>query len=71
MRSPVSGTIVEINQEVAKQPALVNTDAYGNWVVRLKPEKFAAEVSLLTPGAQAAEKYKPVIDEWGIEGGHA
>jgi glycine cleavage system H protein len=69
MRSPVTGTIVEINQEVAKKPALVNADAYANWVVRLKPEKLAADLALLTPGAEATEKYKPVIDEWGIEGG--
>jgi len=69
MRSPVTGTIVEINQEVAKKPALVNADAYANWVVRLKPEKLDAELAQLTPGAEATEKYKPVIDEWGIEGG--
>jgi glycine cleavage system H protein len=69
MRSPVGGTIVEINQEVAKRPALVNGDAYANWVVRLKPEKLAAELGLLTPGAEAAAKYKPIIDEWGVEGG--
>jgi glycine cleavage system H protein len=69
MRSPVTGTIIEINQEVAKKPALINDDAYANWVARLKPEKLAEELALLTPGAEAAEKYKPVIDEWGIEGG--
>jgi len=36
-------------------------------VVRLKPEKLSAELQLLTPGAAAAEKYKPIVDEWGIE----
>jgi glycine cleavage system H protein len=69
MRSPVTGTIIEVNQEVAKKPALVNSDAYANWVVRLKPEKLDAELALLTPGAQAVEKYKPIVDEWGIEAG--
>ncbi len=69
MRSPVTGTIVEVNQEVAKKPALINADAYANWVARLRPEKLDAELALLTPGAAAAEKYQPVIDEWGIEGG--
>jgi len=67
MRSPVSGTISAINGEIAKKPALVNADAYANWVIRLKPEKLSAELQLLTPGLQAAEKYKPIIDEWGIE----
>jgi glycine cleavage system H protein len=69
MRSPVTGRIVEINQEVAKTPALINGDAYANWVARLKPEKLAVELALLTPGAEAAEKYQPIIDDWGIEGG--
>lgn len=68
MRSPVAGTIVEVNQKVANQPALINSDAYANWVVRLKPEKLAADLALLSPGAEAAEKYKPVIDDWGIDG---
>ncbi len=68
MRSPVAGTIAEINQEVANKPALINGDAYANWVVRLKPEKLAAELALLSPGVEAAEKYKPVIDDWGIDG---
>lgn len=69
MRSPVTGTIVNVNQEIAKTPTLINGDAYANWVVRLKPEKLAAEMALLTPGAEAAEQYKPIIDDWGIEGG--
>jgi len=69
MRSPVSGSVVVVNQEVAKKPALVNGDAYGQWVVRLKPEKLASELAQLTPGTEAAEKYKPIIDEWGVERG--
>jgi len=68
LRSPVTGTVVEVNPDVAKRPALVNGDAYGNWVARLKPEKLAAELALLTPGKDAAEKYKPIVDEWGVQG---
>jgi glycine cleavage system H protein len=68
MRSPVAGTVVEVNQAVAKKPALVNGDAYENWVVRLKPDKLPEELALLTPGKDAAEKYKPIVDEWGIQG---
>jgi len=68
MRSPVAGTIVEVNQAVAKKPALVNGDPYGNWVARLKPDQLAAELALLTPGKDAAEKYKPIVDEWGVQG---
>lgn len=69
MRAPVTGTIVETNQEVAKKPALVNGNPYANWVVRLKPERLDAELALLTAGAEAKNKYEPIIDEWGIDGG--
>ena len=34
---PVSGTITELNPELANSPELVNTDPYGNgWMVKLK-----------------------------------
>ncbi len=66
MRSPVTGTVVEINDAVKKKATLVNEDPYANWVVRIRPDKLAEERGLLTPGAEAAEKYKPIIDDWGI-----
>jgi glycine cleavage system H protein len=34
---PVSGTITELNPDLANSPELVNTDPYGNgWMVKLK-----------------------------------
>jgi len=71
MRSPIKGTVEEVNQEVAKHPSLVNGDAYAHWVARLRPENLEADLAQLKTGAQAAEGYKPIIDEWGIEGGKA
>ena len=69
MRSPVAGTVEEVNAEVAKKPSLVNGDAYAHWVVRLRPENLEADLAQLTSGAEAVEGYKPIIDEWCIEGG--
>ena len=35
--SPVSGSVVEVNQAVVDNPALVNTDPYGaGWFFKLK-----------------------------------
>src|SRR3954469_2372317 len=35
--SPVSGEIVEVNKAVSDNPALVNTDSYGNgWFYKIK-----------------------------------
>lgn len=66
MRSPVTGTVESVNTDLAKQPTLVNQDAYQTWVARIRPEKLADELPLLTPGGEAAAKYGPIIDEWGI-----
>lgn len=67
MRSPLSGVILEANEEVTSNPALVNEDPYTNWVVCLKPEALDKEIGLLVKGSEAAERYKRIIDEWGIQ----
>ncbi len=51
--SPVSGQVVEVNQAVANDPALVNKDPYGNgWFFKVKLSQ-PAELEKLLP----AEKY--------------
>lgn len=34
--SPVSGTIVERNEDVIKKPELLNKDSYENWLLKIK-----------------------------------
>jgi glycine cleavage system H protein len=34
--SPVSGTVVEINEALEEQPELVNADAFENWIIKVK-----------------------------------
>ena len=34
--SPVSGTVVEINESLEEQPELVNADAFENWIIKVK-----------------------------------
>ncbi|GGO15387.1 glycine cleavage system H protein [Microbispora rosea subsp. aerata] len=55
--APVSGEIVEINQAVADEPSLINSDPYGEgWLFRVRvegePEDLlsAAEYAALTSG---------------------
>jgi glycine cleavage system H protein len=47
--SPVSGTVAEVNEEVVKNPALVNSDPYGaGWFYTIKlshPEEAEALLS--------------------------
>ncbi len=34
--SPVSGTVVEVNEALEDQPELINQDAFGNWIMKVK-----------------------------------
>lgn len=34
--SPVSGVVVETNQELEDQPELINQDAYANWIIKVR-----------------------------------
>lgn len=34
--SPVSGLIVEINEELEDHPELINQDAFANWIIKVK-----------------------------------
>ena len=33
--SPVSGTVVEVNEVLDDQPELINQDAYENWIIKV------------------------------------
>ena len=53
--APVSGTIVEVNQAIADNPALVNEDPLGaGWFFKLKPTAPAELESLLDEVAYTA-----------------
>jgi len=44
--SPLDGEVVEVNQEVIDDPALLNRDAFAAWLVRIR---FTELPTLLTP----------------------
>lgn len=40
--SPVSGSVVEVNEELLTNPALINHDAYHEgWIVKINPEDIS------------------------------
>ncbi|ODP31196.1 glycine cleavage system protein GcvH [Pandoraea sp. ISTKB] len=55
VHSPVSGEIIEVNQEVPGSPDLINGDAYGNWLFRVKPSNTAELDKLLNAEQYAAK----------------
>jgi len=57
--APVSGEVVEVNEELEDSPELVNSDAFGDgWLFKVKMEDAAELEDLLD-----AEGYKNSIDE--------
>ena len=49
--SPVSGTIIEINNALEGEPELINQDAYENWIIKVELADPAELDSLLDAAA--------------------
>jgi glycine cleavage system H protein len=60
--APASGTVTEVNGELATAPEKINKDAHGSWMVKLTL-KNASELS----GLLSAADYEKFVAE---EGGH-
>jgi glycine cleavage system H protein len=56
--SPVSGTVIAVNEELANSPELVNSAPYDSWFFKLEPSDTSELDKLLDPMA-----YKAAIGE--------
>lgn len=57
--APIDGTVVEINEDLANDPEIINADPYGDgWIVKLQPNDDIDEDAMLTP-----EAYQELLDE--------
>jgi glycine cleavage system H protein len=46
--SPLSGTVVAVNEKVLNDPECILQDPYGEgWLIRLKPSRFDTEIKTL------------------------
>jgi glycine cleavage system H protein len=52
--SPVSGTVVEVNENLADEPGLINKDAMANWIIKVELSDLAELESLLDEEAYKA-----------------
>jgi len=52
--SPVSGTVVEVNEALEDQPELLNQDAYENWIIKVELSDKAELESLMDAKAYEA-----------------
>lgn len=51
---PVSGKVVEVNEEVADDSTLLNKDPYGAWIIKVEMSDPSELDSLLAPAAYEA-----------------
>jgi glycine cleavage system H protein len=62
--SPVSGTVVRINEAVTDAPEQINEDPYGSWIVELELTAWEEDRGLLIDGpAYAAEVQRKAAEE--------
>lgn len=55
--SPVSGEVVEVNEALVDNPELINEDAFGNWIIKVKMSDPSELDNLMD-----AEAYKKVCE---------
>lgn len=69
IRSPVTGTISEVNVNLRANAGLIHTDPYGQgWLVVIKPEKLEEELKSLLYQTTAVEWYKADIEKYKTTG---
>ena len=60
LKVPISGTIAELNEEVLKNPSLINEDPYGRgWIALIEPTDLEAELKDLIKGSD-----KETLEAW-------
>lgn len=55
--APVSGVVVAVNSEMDSTPEAINSDPYGAWMFKMKPDNAADVAALLDAAA-----YQAVVD---------
>ncbi len=60
LKTPLTGEITELNDEVLKTPSIINDDPYGKgWIAVLTPENLDAEIGDLIKGSD-----KEALEAW-------
>jgi glycine cleavage system H protein len=56
VHSPISGEIIEVNEEVEDTPEMVNEDPYGAWLIRVTPSNLDEDLAKL----MSPEEYEEI-----------
>ena len=60
VNAPVSGVVIEINQELEDTPELVNDDPYGSWFFKVRP---SASIEKELAALMDADAYTKFVEE--------
>lgn len=60
LKSPVSGTVLEVNDSLEDKPESINEDAYANWIIKVELSDKAELENLMD-----AENYAKFCEEQG------
>lgn len=60
LKSPVSGTVLEVNELLEDKPESINEDAYANWIIKLELTDTAELDNLMS-----AEEYAKFCEKQG------
>lgn len=56
--APVSGEVIEVNEELEDAPEKINEDPYGAWIAKIKPSNLEEELKELMDANAYAEYLK-------------
>lgn len=68
LRSPVSGTLVAVNEQLQSRPGLINSDPLGTWVVELDDVDAGELGDLLSDREEIAEWFAGALRRFRSQG---
>ena len=67
VKSPMTGEIVEVNENLGGDAQLVNRSPYNDgWIIKMKPDNLEEDLKELLTGDDAVEAYRQKIDGDGV-----
>lgn len=62
--APLSGTVININQELTTKPELINKSPYQDgWLIEIKPRNLNEEIKQLLKSDEYAKQIKATMEE--------
>ncbi len=68
VKSPISGEVIAVNDELAKDATIINRSPYkAGWIVRMQPSNLDEDLKELLTGEAAVDAYRARIESEDIK----